>query len=499
MLDLDAATAPAPPRPTTILQFGGGNFLRAFVDLMVHEANVRGVMDAGIAVVRATPGTGGAFDRLRAQDGRFHVLLEGMRDGEPVRELTRVDSVTHVVSAHDEFDTYRALYLSPELTTVVSNTTEAGIAWVEGDDLTARPPASFPAKVTALLLDRFQHFDGAPDKGLHVVCCELVEDNATALREHVLRHAAANDLPAAFVAWVETACAFHDTLVDRIVPGFPRAEIDAIQAETGYRDELATKGELYGLWAIATGEPGGRGEAIRDLLPLDRAGQPVEFVTDIRPVRLTKVRILNGLHTAMAQVGLLAGRETVGEAAANLTIASYLGHLLHGEVLPSLPAYEESDEAAEALAELADRITERFTSPFLHHRLADIALNSVSKWQARNLPVALDAWAAGREASLTVLAFAALAVLYGGQGFDADRVAASGFAPRDDAALVALVRDTFPGPDGDVEGWLRTVIDAAGFFPPDDGALAARLAAEAAAHARVILTEGITVALKAVS
>ncbi|ACZ31670.1 Mannitol dehydrogenase domain protein [Xylanimonas cellulosilytica DSM 15894] len=500
--ELTATTAPAPERPTTILQFGGGNFLRAFVDLMVHDANRAGVMNAGIAVVFTTPNANGTFELLRRQDGRYHVLLEGVRDGEPVREVTLVESVTTAVHAHREFDAYRALYLSPELTTIVSNTTEAGIVWVEGDDLTAQPPASFPAKVTALLHDRWEHFGGAPDKGLRIVCCELIEDNATTLREYVLRHAAAAGLPAAFVAWVETACSFHDTLVDRIVPGFPRDEIDAVQAELGYRDDLVVKGEHFGVWAIATGEPGGPGEAIRDVLPLDRAGQPVEFLADIRPFRAKKVRILNGLHTAMAAVGLLAGRNEVSDAVANLTIASYLGHLLHGEVLPSIPEYSASDDGAEALAEFADRITERFTNPSLHHRLADISLNSISKWQARNLPVALDAWGAGREAPLTVLAFAALAVLYSGRGFDAARVAESGFEVRDDAALVALVRDTFPaeGTDDDVERWLRGVIDAAGFFSADDAAdgyaPAARLAAEAAPLARTILEEGITVTLK---
>ena len=501
MRALSTATHSRPQRPTTILQFGGGNFLRAFVDLMVHHANAAGVLDAGVAVVHAVPGSDVALDLLERQDGLYHVLLEGVRDGEPVREYTLVDCVQRVVRAHEDFAAYRDLYLAPELTTIVSNTTEAGIAWVEGDDLTAAPPASFPAKVTALLYDRWQHFGGADGgaagKGLRIVCCELIEDNASTLRGYVLRHAAANRLPADFVAWVETACSFHDTLVDRIVPGFPRDEIDAIQAELGYADAVVVKGEYFGVWAIATGTPGGPGEAIREVLPLDRAGQPVEFMPDIRPFRAKKVRILNGLHTALAQFGLLVGCESVREAFARDDVTAYLTALLDTEVLPSIPDWDEGEEARAALRAFAARIVERFANPYLHHRLADISLNSVAKWQARNLPVALDAWAAGREAPATVATFAALAVLYSGQGPDAAAVAATGFEPRDDAAPLAAIRDRFDAERP--QAWLRAVIDAAGFFTPEQEPLAARLAAEAGAWAGLLLRDGAATTLKHVT
>lgn len=206
-----------------------------------------------------------------------------------------------------------------------------------------------------------------------------------------------------------------------------------------------------------------------------------------------RARIDDGLRTAMAPVGILAGRGTVSEAVTNLNVASYLGHLLHGEVLPSFPSYD--DDGADALMELADAVTEGFTDPAHDQPLADLCRDAASRWRTCGLPVALDAWAAGREAPLTVLTFAALAVLYSGRGFDAARVAASGFEVRDDAALVAVVRDGFDADD--VEGWLRRTIDRAELFPAADDALAGRLATEAAPHARMILDEGITVALKA--
>ena len=471
--------------------------MRAFVDHMLHQANQSGLMNDGVAIVHAVPGADIALDLLEKQDGLYHVLLEGIKDGRPIREITLVDAITGIVRAHEDFAAYRELYLSPGLTTIVSNTTEAGIAWVEGDDLSAQPPASFPAKITALLHDRWQHFDGDPSKGLRVVCCELIEDNASTLREYVLRHAAANALPADFVAWVETACSFHDTLVDRIVPGYPRDEIDAIQAEIGYADSVVVKGEYFGVWAIATGTQGGPGEAIREVFPLDKAGQPVEFMPDIRPFRAKKVRILNGLHTALAQFGLLVGCESVREAFARDDVTAYLTTLLDTEVLPSIPDWEQGEEARAALRAFAAKIVERFGNPYLHHRLADISLNSVSKWQARNLPVALDAWAAGREAPATVAAFAALAVLYSGQGSDAAAVATRGFEPRDDAAPLAAIRDNFDARHP--QEWLRAVIDAAGFFTPEQEPLAARLAAEAGAWADVLLTDGAAIVLKELS
>ena len=550
MRDLNASTIPAPVRPTTILQFGGGNFLRAFVDQMVQVANDAGVMNTGVAIVHATSHDDPALDLLVAQDGRYHVLLEGIANGEPVREFTLVNSITAIVRAHANFAAYRDLYLSPDLTMIASNTTEAGIAWVAGDDLTAQPPVSFPAKIAALLFDRWQHFDGAADKGLRIVCCELIEDNGSTLRQYVLRHAAAARLPAKFVTWVEQSCSFHDTLVDRIVPGYPHDEIDAIQTEIDFHDQVVVKGERFGIWAIADASPAvvstrrsslaptqppahsgwlsrersDRVETttvppLRDLLPLDRAGLPVEFMTDIRPFRAKKVKILNGLHTAMAQVGLLAGCESVREAVTHPAIASYLQCLLADEILPSIPDYWAGDESRAELVAFAAKITERFDNPFLHHRLADISLNSISKWQARNLPVALDCWKNSEDSPLTTFAFAALAVLYSGQGADSQAVRATGWEPRDDEAPLTALRMPFDtADDSSIVAWIRHVIDAAGFFPDEaelppmdadllwpvasersDSPHASYLANTAARHVRAILDHGIAAALTALT
>lgn len=436
MKQLDSTTVTRTTRPITVLQMGGGNFLRGFVDWMIQVANDDGVMDAGVAVVHATDTPDAAFDLLRQQDGLFHVTLEGVRDGEPVREITRVECVQEVVAAHTEFERYRELYLGADLQVLVSNTTEAGIAWVEGDDVTARPPASFPMKVTALLHDRFQHFEGDPAKGLAIVPCELIEDNGSTLRGYVLRHAVAAGLSEEFLAWVREACTFSDTLVDRIVPGYPRDDVARIQAETGFEDRLVVKGEYFHVWAI------GGDERVRELLPLDRSGLDVRFMPDIRPFRAQKVRVLNGAHTALSAIGLQLGHESVRDAFGDAEVRDYVERLVADEVLPTI------DGDPEALTTFAAGILERFSNPYLHHRLADIALNAVAKWRTRNLPVYVDRVRAGEEARLTVLSLAAVLLMQSGTA------GIPGLVPADDAATLDLLAD---GPSEGATGAARWV------------------------------------------
>ena len=509
MPKLSATTHAKAKHPTTILQFGEGNFLRAFADQMIDSANKAGVMDDGIAVVTPIPGKSVVGDILDNQDGLYHVVLEGVRNGEPIRKIELVESINGVTSAHDQFNEYRDLYLNPDLKAVISNTTEAGITFVADDDITANPPASFPAKVTALLFDRWQHFDGAVDKGLVFAPVELIENNGSTLREYVIRHAENNNLPQEFIHWVKGSNSFHNTLVDRIVPGFPRDEIGKITEEIGFNDDAVVKGEYFGSWAIDGGVDDNDGMVsarpnIREILPLDEAGQPVEFMADIRPYRAKKVRILNGLHTAMAAIGLLSGAETVGEAVAKPEIQKYLTVLLTEEILPSIENNSAlmGDDTPESLEAFAAKIVERFGNPYLRHNLGDIALNSISKWQTRNLPVVLDLWANGQPADAEILAFAALCVLYAGGGVGADAVPA-GFEVRDDADLVANMRAAFPDGNagstvaniGALTDWFGCIIKHAGFFAEDQQGDADGLAHEAAGYANTILTEGIDAAL----
>ncbi|MBD1543053.1 tagaturonate reductase [Arthrobacter sp. IA7] len=476
MKKLDSTTAARPELPITIMQFGAGNFLRAFVDWMITRANEAGVTRDGVAVIQATDRPSHALRQLAEQDGLFHVYLEGIKDRRPVKEVDLVTCVRSVLSAHNQFEDYDRLVISPDLRVIVSNTTEAGIEFVSGDDLSARPPQSFPAKVTALLYRRFEHFRGDPAAGLSFLCCELIEDNGSTLLEHVLRHAADNDLGAEFEEWVRTACHFYDTLVDRIVPGFPQGEIEAVQAEIGFADELVVKAEHFYVWAIG-GNP-----AIREVLPLDKAGLNVLFMDDIRPFRAKKVRILNGAHTAMSAIALQLGCQTVRDAFAVPLVEALISRLVADEVLPTIKGDREELEA------FAQQILERFYNPSLQHQLGDIALNALSKWATRNLPVVLERWAVDADAPLTVLSLAALLVLYSGRSEN------SQFEPRDDARAVQLLRSTFDRED--LPGWITGVIRCLPLPATMDAAAVARLATETSRAVDLILERGMAQALQ---
>ncbi|MDR2854176.1 MAG: tagaturonate reductase, partial [Prevotellaceae bacterium] len=412
--------------PVKILQFGEGNFLRAFVDLMIDKANNQGVMNHGIVAIQPIPGGEYVRTLFEQQNCLYHVYLEGIKDKKPIKDVSLVKSLVDVINPYADYATYENLFLSPDIEMVISNTTEAGIRYEEGDDLTALPPKSYPAKMTALLYKRYKKFNGATDKGLLIVCCELIEDNGSTLREYVLKHAVFNKLEIGFVDWVNKNCHFYDTLVDRIVPGFPKENIDEIKAEIGYNDNLVVKGEYFHVWAI------GGDNIIRDKLPLEKAGLNVLYMNDIRQFRAKKVRILNGSHTAMVPVALQLGCATVMDAFSVPEVEKYINKMVETEVLPMI------DEDPEELKHFAEKILERFYNPYLKHYLKDISLNSISKWETRDFPTLRDNWTkAGKKAPFVTFSFAALLVLYSGKS------AATDFAPNDTPEFVEFIQKNF--------------------------------------------------------
>ncbi|GAB3699221.1 tagaturonate reductase [Mariniluteicoccus flavus] len=440
---LDRTTHTVPARPITILQFGSGNFLRGFADWMVQQSNDAGLTDHGIAIAYATHRADRPAEPLVDQDGLFQVCLEGIRDGRAHRRVDLVDAVQTVIDPYADPEAYQEVALSPDLRVVISNTTEAGIVYVE-DDLERRPAPSFPAKIAQLLHDRFDSFGGDPAAGLSIVCCELIEDNGTTLRRMVHQHAARAGWGSDFTTWLDEHNEFCDMLVDRIVSGFPADEADAIAAETGWDDRALVKGELFSLWVI------GGGPRLAGLLPLDRLDLGVRFVdrAEVGPFRDKKVRVLNGCHTAMALLGLQLGHETVDQPFGDLDLRAWLQTMIDTEVLPTI------DGDAAELREFAAAILERFDNPSLHHRLADISLNSAAKWRSRNLPVVLDRWAAGEGAPLSVTSLAALLVLYARGAANPD------FVARDDAEVLVVLREGF-APD-DVRGWVSRCLEVLG-------------------------------------
>lgn len=445
--ELNKSTVDKRDLPVKILQFGEGNFLRAFVDWMIDKANETGIMNHGIAVVQPIAQGAAIADIFRKQDCMYHVYLEGIKDKKPVKEVRLVKSITDILNPYIQYDEYEKLFLSEGLEMVISNTTEAGIRYEEGDSLTANPPKSFPAKMAALLYKRYLKYNGDPKKGLLIICCELIEDNGSTLREFVLRHAAYNKLEKGFVDWVNSYCHFYDTLVDRIVPGFPKENIDEIKSEIGFNDNLVVKGEFFHVWAI------GGDSVIKEKLPLDKAGLNVLFMDDIRPFRAKKVRILNGSHTAMVPVALQLGCETVMDAFNLPEVESYINKMVQMEVLPCI------EGSMEELQVFADKILERFYNPFLKHYLKDISLNSLSKWETRDYPTVFDNFKAGRDAKLAIFSFAALLFLYSGKS------EAKGFLPNDCAEYIEFISSSYNADD--IKGWVEGIVKYKGMWNND--------------------------------
>lgn len=445
MKPLNRTTVEKRERPVRILQFGEGNFLRAFVDWMVDIANGCGVTDTSVAVVSPRFRDNAGIRALREQDGMYHVCLEGVENGGLKKSSRLVKCIADAFSPATDFGRYERYILSPDLRFVVSNTTEAGIHY-EADDVLADAPATFPGKVTSMLYRRYRHFNGDPEKGLLFLCCELIEDNGSTLREYVLRHAAEAELESGFIEWVKTACGFCDTLVDRIVPGFPADNIGEVQAALGFEDKLVVKGEIYHVWAIG----GDASECVRRELPLHEAGLNVLFMPSVKEFRDKKVRILNGSHTGMVPVALLLGCETVLDAFGDADVSRFITEMVRCEVLPMI----EGDP--EELRRFADGILERFLNPSVRHMLKSISLNSLSKWETRNYPTVADFYRRRETtAYYELFTFAALLALY---------APGSGFEPDDCAAHVEKIREVWN--DADLPATVKAIVSG-GVFNAD--------------------------------
>jgi tagaturonate reductase len=361
-------------RPVKILQFGEGNFLRAFVDYAVDIANEEHGFDGNIAVIIPRSGKSARFIK---QNNIYTVCLRGQKNGQVYTENRVITSIEDVISARDEYDRFMALSHTDTLEFVVSNTTEAGITFDDQDRFDACPPATFPGKLTKFLFERFTFYKGDAAKGLVMLPTELIDNNGSALRDCVLQYAKRWKLGNEFITWLQTACSFVDTLVDRIVTGFPKDEIEALWKEIGYEDNLLDKAEPFSLWAV--GDP-----SLADRLPLKSDRFDIAFTDDIKAYKEQKVRILNGAHTSMVLGAYLAGLDYVGQCMKDPVVRTQLDQSVFGEIVPTVHLPREKAEA------FAKAVYERFENPFVHHALLSISLNSVSKWKARVLPTFKD-------------------------------------------------------------------------------------------------------------
>ncbi|MBQ7520664.1 MAG: tagaturonate reductase [Clostridia bacterium] len=360
--------------PEKVMQFGEGNFLRAFVDDFIDIANEKAGYNGKVVLVQ--PIGQGLTDLINSQEGLYTLYLRGSEKGRKVDDKRVISAVSRCLNPYRDWDDVLALAKSPDLELVVSNTTEAGIVHENESKFDQVPPISFPAKLTRVLYERYTA--GLP--GLTILSCELIDNNGKELLKCVNQYIDDWGLEDGFRAWINEKNLFCSTLVDRIVPGRIRdaEEVKALAAANGYDDPLTDVGEVFGFWAIE-----GPAE-LEDRLPFKKAGVPVAVVPDVTPYKKRKVRILNGAHTGFVLGAYLAGFDIVRDCMHDDTVLGFMNKMLYEEVIPTLPLDKDD------LMNFASAVQDRFNNPFVNHELMSISLNSTSKWRARNMPSLLD-------------------------------------------------------------------------------------------------------------
>ena len=360
--------------PERVLQFGEGNFLRAFVDHFIDIMNERTGFNG--KVVAVTPrGTGKHWNVLNTQEGLYTLLLRGREKGRRVDDKRILSCISRCINPYEDHNEFLRCAANPDLRFIVSNTTEAGIVYDPLCKVTDEPASSFPGKLTRFLYERFKN--GL--SGFIILSCELIDRNGDELLNCVEKYARLWELPEEFSEWIRKENTFCSTLVDRIVPGFPKEEAEKIWEELGYRDDLLDAGEIFASWVIEGPK------TILDEFPADKAGLPITITDNVDPYKKRKVRILNGAHTSMVLAAFLAGRDIVRECMEDDCIRGYMKTALYEEIIPVLKGLDQKE-----LKEFGEAVFDRFANPFIDHELLSIALNSTAKWKARVMPSLLE-------------------------------------------------------------------------------------------------------------
>ncbi|MCR5153209.1 MAG: tagaturonate reductase [Lachnospiraceae bacterium] len=372
MKELNAKNYEKKDRPIKIMQFGEGNFLRAFVEWILQDLNDKGAINSNVVVVQPMPV--GRVENLAQADGLYTLCLEGIDKGEKIQSRQIIDVLGDFINPFTQYDKYLSYAHSKDLEVIISNTTEAGIALDENDTDFTVCPKSFPGKILAFLKERYDFFKGSKEAGLAIIPCELIDHNGAELKRVLNELAKIKGYDEAFINWMNNDNHYTETLVDRIVPGYPRDNAAAICEETGFNDNNIVKAEIFHLWVLKK-EP-----FVQAKLPADSTGLNVIFADDITPYKQRKVKILNGSHTGMVPIAYLAGIDTVRESVEDGDVGEFVHQLIYDVVNPTI------NLPADQMKAFADSVVERFKNPYIRHELMSIALNSTTKFKTRLLP-----------------------------------------------------------------------------------------------------------------
>ena len=477
MQPLNRQTAKVNQYPTKVIQFGEGNFLRAFVDWIIWNTNQKTDFNAGVVVVQ--PIDRGMVDMLNAQDGLYHVNLQGIDKGEAVDSIQMIDVINGGLNPYTQNDEFMALAEDPNIRFVISNTTEAGIAFDPSCRLDDKPASSYPGKLTQLLYHRFEHFKGDMSKGFLILPCELIFLNGKELKKCIYQYIELWQLDDEFKTWFEQACGVYCTLVDRIVPGYPKDTIAQIHERIGYSDNLVVKGEIFHLWVIEAPE------SVAAEFPADKAGLNVLFVPSEAPYHERKVTLLNGPHTVLSPVGYLSGLDTVKECVEDPEVGAFVKKVMYEELMETLNLPKPELQA------FADSVVERFVNPYVKHFVTSIMLNSFPKYKTRDLP-GLKTYLErkGELPKGLVLGLAGIITYYKG-GFRGDVE----IVPNDDAAIIDLLKNLWA--TGDVRKVAEGVLAAEFIWAEDLNAIPG-LTDMLASDLALVQAEGMRAAVRSV-
>ncbi len=400
--------------PVRVLQFGEGNFLRAFIDWMIQKMNQKCNFNTAVQLVQ--PIEQGMADMINSQDGLYTLILRGVENNQVISESEIIECVKGCLNPKTQWNEVINSFVSKDLRFIFSNTTEAGIEYAKEEYTPGTMQKTFPAKFTSLLFERFK----AGQKGLLIIPCELIDKNGATLKKYILQYADDWKLGDDFKNYVEKENTFFNTLVDRIVAGYPRNEAAQFCEKFGYQDNLIDCGEVFHLFVIE----GPR--TILDEIPFDRAGLNVIVTDNQTPYRERKVRFLNGAHTGSVLGAYLGGCETVDQMMAHPVYGKFVEKLLFDEIYKTVKLPDDEKTA------FASSIIERFKNPFANHRLLSISLNSISKFKVRNLPSLLDYFrTVGKLPEGLVFSLAALITFYTTDG---------DYTLQDDAGYIAFMK-----------------------------------------------------------
>ena len=461
-----------------IIQFGEGNFLRAFIDWIIWKTNQKTDFNASVVVVQ--PIEKGLVDVLNEQDGLYHLNLQGLENGEPVNSIDLIDVVSRGINPYHDFSSYLKLAEQPEMRFIISNTTEAGIAFDPECKFDDKPALSYPGKLVQLLYHRYEYFNGDVSKGFIILPCELIFLNGRHLKECIYQYIDLWKLGDRFRAWFDEACGVYCTLVDRIVPGYPKDTAAELCERAGYEDKLLDKAEIFHLWVIEAPQ------SVAEEFPADKAGLHVLFVPSEAPYHERKVTLLNGPHTVLSPVGYLSGLNTVKECCEDPLIGRFVHKVMFEELMETLNLPKDE------LEKFASDVMERFRNPFVKHFVTSIMLNSFPKYKTRDLP-GLKTYLE-RKGVLPeglVLGLAAICTYYKGGKRGEDDIVIN-----DDAAIMKLLKDLWS--TGDVSKVAEGVLAASDLIWGEDLNEIPGLTARLAEDLDMIQSRGMRAAIESV-